>query len=176
MVRETITFSSVAYPEPQIFTIDSDFYEPTFRNGFGSQHPIVPPSLNYLNLPPKTFNLLTTMAVIRQDEVYGPQSPELSDPSPISTPTMNVSTIDGWETPHTTTDDNTFYSEGEPRRVYWDSTSYETFDSNEPIQISLASSPSSTPPPPRRQNRKLSTGMSFPKKEAASQHTCEACG
>ena len=31
---------------------------------------------------------------------------------------MNVGTIDDWESTHTTTDDATFYSEDEPRRVY----------------------------------------------------------
>ena len=74
---------------------------------------------------------------------------------------MNVSTIEGWDTTHTTTDDATFYTSHEPRIVYWDISSSDTFDSNEPRNVSVASSPSSTPPPPRRQ--KLSIGMSFPK-------------
>ena len=108
MEREAITTSSVASPEPQIVTIDSDSNEPTFLYGFVHQNPYVPPSLNDLNLPPNHFNVLTTMAVIRQDEEDSPQSPEPSDPSPISTLPMNVSTIEGWETQHTTTDDNTF--------------------------------------------------------------------
>ena len=64
MAKETIIISSVASPEPQIVTIDSDSNEPTFSNGFGHQHPIVPPSLNDLNFPPNPFNVLTTMAVI----------------------------------------------------------------------------------------------------------------
>ena len=110
MEKEAITISSVASPEPQIVTIDSDSNEPTFPYRFGHQNPIVPPSLNDLNLPPNPFKVLATMAVFRQDEEGSPQSPEASDPSPISTPPMNVSTIEGWETPHTTTDDNTFYS------------------------------------------------------------------
>ena len=119
MEREAITISSVASPEPQIITIDSDSNEPTFPNEFGTQHPIVPPSLNDLKLPPNTFNVLATMAVIQQDQGVSPQSPEASDPSPISTPAMNVNTIEGWETPHTTTDDNTFYSsENEPTETY----------------------------------------------------------
>ena len=88
---------------------------------------------------------------------------------------MKVSTIDGWETTRTTTDDATFYTDNEPRRVYWDICSSETFDSNEPRNEPIASSPSSTPPPPRRQKRKLSIGMSFPNKGGVSQHTCEAC-
>ena len=164
IAKETITISSVLSPEPQIVTIDSDSNEPTIRYGFGNQHPIVPPNLNDLNLPHNPFNVLATMAVIRQDEEHSPQSTEPSDPSPISTPPMNVSTLEGWETPHTTTDDNTFISQGEPRRVYCDIFPNETFDSNELRQVSSASSPSSTPPPPRRRKRKLSMGMASPQK------------
>ena len=116
---ETITISSVASLEPQIGTIDSDSNEPTFPYAFGAQYPIVPPSLNDLNLPPNPFNVLATMTVIQQDQEQSPQLPETSDPSPISTPPMNLSTIDDWETTHTTTDDNTFYSfDNDPRRVY----------------------------------------------------------
>ena len=175
MARETITTSSVASPEPQIITIDSDSNETTFPCGLCNQHPIVPRGLNDLNLPPIPFNVLATMAEIQQDEEYSPQSLEPSDPSPISTPTINLSTIEGWETPHTTTDDNTLCFENEPRRVYWHTSSIETFDSNEPRQVSFNSSPSSTPPPPPRQ-KKLSMGMYFPQKKGVSQHTCEACG
>ena len=163
MDPETITISSVASPEPQIVTIESDSNEPTFTYAFGAQHPIMPPSLNDLNLPANPFNVLATMAVIQQDQEDSPQSPEPSDPSPISTPPMNISTIEGWETPHTTTDDNTFYSsENEPRRVYWDSSPNETFESNEPRQVYPVGSPPSTPPPPPRRKRRLSIGMSFP--------------
>ena len=160
---ETITISSVASLEPRRVTIDSDSNEPTLPYAFGTQHPIVPPSLNDLNLPPNPFNVLATMAVIQQPQADSPQSPRPSDPSPISTPPMNLSTIEGWETPHTTTDDNTFCSsESEPRRVYWDFSADETFESNEPRQIYPTGSPSSTPPPPPRQKRGLSMGMSFP--------------
>ena len=178
MEREIITISSVASPEPRIVNLESDSNDPTIPYGFGSQQPIVPPSLNDLNLPPNHFNVLATMTEIRADEAYSPQSPEPSDPSPNSTPPMNVSTIEGWETPCTTTDDNTFYSsENEPRRVYWDFSPNETLYSNEPRRVLFASSPSSTPAlPPRRQKRKLSVGMSFPQNAGVSQHTCEACG
>ena len=177
MQREAITISSVASPEPQIVTIDSASNEPTFPYGFGHQNPTKPPNLNDLNLLPNPFDVLATMTVIRQVEEESPKSPEPFDPSPNSTPPMNVSTIEGWETPHTTTDDITFYSsEGEPRRVYCDFSPNEIFDSNEPRHISVASSPSSTPPPPPRQKRRMSKGMSFPQKGGVSQHTCEACG
>ena len=91
---ESITISSVASPEPQIVTIDSDSNEPTFPYAFGTQHPIVPPSLNDVNMPPNPFNVLATMAVIQQDQEDSPHSPDPSDPSPISTPPMNLSTID----------------------------------------------------------------------------------
>ena len=176
MEREVITISSVVSPEPRIVTLDSDCNDPTIPYGFDNQQPIVPLGLNDLNLPPNPFNVLATMTVIRVDDESRPQSPEPSIPSPISTPPMNVSTIEAWDTTHTTTDDATFYTDDEPRRVYWDISSSDTFDSNEPRNVSVASSPSSTPPPPRRQRRKLSIGMSFPKKEGVSQHTCEACG
>ena len=141
---------------------DSDSLIPTVPYGFGNQHPIVPPSLNDLNLPPNPFNVLATMAVIQLDEEYSPQSAEPYNLSPICTPPMNLGTIEGCEIPLTSTDDNTFYFEGEPRWVYWDSSPNETIDSNEPRQVFSASSPSSTPPPPPRQKRTLSMGMSFP--------------
>ena len=177
MEREVITISSVASPEPRIVTLDSDPNDPTMSYGFGNQHPIVPPSLNDLNLPPNTFNVLATMAIIQGDERDSPQSPEPSIPSPISSHPMTISTTEGYETHHTTTDDNTFYSsENEPRRVYWDIYSSDNFESNEPKNVSVASSPSSTPPPPRRQKRKISMGMPFPQKGGVSQHTCKACG
>ena len=161
MEREVITISST---EPRIVTLDSDSNDATIPFGFDSQQPVVPPSLNDLNLPPNPFNVLATMAVVRVDDAYSPPSPEPSIPSQISTPPMNVSTIEGWDTTHTTTDDATFYTDDEPRRVYGDISSSDTFDSNEPRNVSVASSPSSTPPPPRRQKGKLSIGMSFPKK------------
>ena len=176
MEREVITISSVASPEPRIVTLDSNWNDTTIPYGFGNQQPIVPPSLNDLNLPPNPFSVLETMAVIRVDDEYSPQSLEPTIPSPISTPPMTVSTIEGWDTTHTTTDNDTFYTDDEPRRVYWDISSTDTFDSNEPRNVSVASSHSSTPPPPPRQKRRLSIRMSFPKKRGLSQHTCEACG
>ena len=176
MEREVITISSVASPEPRIVTLDSDSNHPTIPYVFGSQQPIVPPSLNDLFLPPNLFNVLATMAVIRADDACSPQSPQLSIPSPISTPPMNFNNIEGWDTTYTTTDNATFYTDVEPRRVYWHISSSETFDTNEPRNVSVASSTCSTPPPPGRQKRKLSKRMSFHKKGGVSQHTCEACG
>ena len=169
MARETITISSVASAEPQIATLDSNSNKRTFPYGFGKKHLIMPPSFSDINLPQNPFNV-ATMTVIRQDEECSPQSMEPSDPSPISTPPLNLRSIEGWETRHTTTDDKTFYFEGEPRRVYWDISSNETFDSNEPRQVSFASSPSFTPPPPRRQQRKLTMGMSFQKLGSVAVH------
>ena len=176
------SISSIASPEPRIFTIDDNSNEPTMPYGFGRQLPIVPPSLIDLNLLPNPFNILNTMAVVTQtqddNEQYSPESPEPSLPSPISTPPMNVSAYTSWGTPHTTTDDNTFYSEDEPRRVHWTSPLGETFESeDEPRRIYvLSTSPSTPPSPPRRQKRKLSLGMSFPKEGGVSQQDCEACG
>ena len=45
------SISSIASTEPHIFTIDDDSNEPTIPYGFGHQVPIIPPSLNDLNLP-----------------------------------------------------------------------------------------------------------------------------
>ena len=108
--REMPTVSSVTSPEPEIVTLDDYSNDPTFPYGFGAQQPIVPPSLNDVNRPLNPFNILAAMTVVQQnltqrDDIYSPQSREPSEP--ISLPPMNLSTIDGWETPHTTTDDNT---------------------------------------------------------------------
>ena len=123
--------------------------------GFGRQVPIVLTSLNDLNLPPNPFNILATMAVVNHehDYIYSPQSPEPSEPSPKSTPPMNVSTFDSWETSYTTTEDNTFCSSDEPWRIYF-----------------LPPSPSSPPSARRKMKRKLEMGMSFPKKGSVAAH------
>ena len=94
-------------------------------------------------------------------------------PSPILSPPMNVSTFDSWKTSYTTTDDNTFHTSDEPRRVYWNLSSSDTFDSNEPRYPSIASGLSSTTPPspPRKIKRKLEVGMSFRKKEGECRST-----
>ena len=156
-----ISTSFIPSPEPQIVTIDSDFNEPKMPYGFGRQLPIIQPYLNNLNLPPNLFNILTIMAVVNQgdgyDENYSPQSPVPSEPSAFSTPPMNVSTFDCWETSHTTTDDNKFYSDDEPGEFFLPSTH-------------------TPPPPPRKLKRKMSFGMSFPKTGGVSQHVREACG
>ena len=119
--------------------------------GFGRQLRNIPRSLNDLNLLPTPIIIPATMAVANptaegHDENYSPQLTEPSEPSPMSTPPMNLSKIEGWETPHTTTDDNTLYSDDEPRRIYF-----------------LLSDPSPRPPP-RKLKTKLSLRMSFPKK------------
>ena len=76
--RKMISISSIASPEPQIVTIDDDSNEPTMPYGFGRQLPIIPPSLNDLNLPPNLFTILATMAVASNteetnDDNYTPQ-------------------------------------------------------------------------------------------------------
>ena len=175
------SISTIASPQPHIFTIDDDSNEPTIPYGFGRQLPIVPPSLNDLNLPPNPFNILGTMAVVHQtqnphDDNYSPQSPEPSELSSISSPSMNVSAFKSLETSYTSTDNNTFYTSDEPRRVYWDLSSDDDLGSSVSRNPSVASSPCGTPAPPRAQKRKLSLGMSFPKKVGVSQHICDACG
>ena len=107
------TIASVASQEPDIVTFDDDSNNSKFPYGFGAQQPIALLSLNDHNLPPNPFNILAAMTVAQQnptqhDDNYSPHLPEPSDPSPISTPPMNVSTFDSRETPQTTTDDNTF--------------------------------------------------------------------
>ena len=158
--REMITISYLASLWPQIVIIQSDSNEPTMAYVFGRQLPFIPPSLKDLNLPPNQLNRLATMAVASpteegHDKNYIPQSPEPSEPSTISTPPLNLSTIDGWETPHTTRDDITFYSEDKPRRIWF-----------------LPSIPSS--PPPRKLKRKLSFGVTIRKRGGVSQHVCVA--
>ena len=98
--RETISMSSIASPDPHIVTIDSDSNETPKPYGFGRQLPCISPNLNDLNLPPNQFKSLATTAVVNPaehdyDENYSPQSPEPSEPSPISTPPMNINSIDG---------------------------------------------------------------------------------
>ena len=156
--------STIASPQPYIFTIHDDSNEPTIPYGFGRQLPTFLPSLNDLNLPPNPFNILATRALENStgdanDDNYSPQSPEPSEPTPISTPPMNVSDFNSWKTSYTTTDNDTFYSSDEPRRIYF-----------------FLPSPASPPSPPRKLKRRLSLRMSFPKEGGVSQHICEACG
>ena len=118
------TVSSVASLEPEIVTLNDESNEPTVPYGFARQLPSIPPNLNDLNRPSNPFNVLATMTVVNSAEdgyhdSYSPKSPEPSEPSPISTPPMNISTIDGWDTPHTMTDNNTFNSDDEHRINYF---------------------------------------------------------
>ena len=145
------SISTIASPQPYILTINDDSNEPTIPYGFGRQLPIVPPSQNDLNLPPNPFNILAKMAIANNtedanDDNYSPQSPETSEPSSISTPPMNVSAFNSWETSYTTTDNDNFYLSDVPRRIYF-----------------LPPSPASPPSPPRKLKRRLSLGMSLPK-------------
>ena len=142
--REMISISAIASPETQIVTIDDNSNELTMPYGFGRQLPIFPPSLNDLNLLPNPFNILATMAIANNtedanDNNYSPESPEPSELSPISTRPMNVSAFNSWETSYTTTNNDTFHSSDEPRRINF-----------------LPPTPSPPPSPPRNQeNEKL---------------------
>ena len=116
------SISTIATPQLYIFTINDDSNEPTIPYGFRRQLPNNLPRLNGLNLPPNPFNIMATMAIANNtgdadDDNYSPQSPEPSEPSPISTPPMNVSAFNSWETSYTTTDNDTFYSSDETRRI-----------------------------------------------------------
>ena len=123
--------------------------------GFGRQLPIVPPSLNDLNLPPNPFKIQATMAVASNteetnDDNYSPQSPDPSELSSISTPPMNVSAFNSWETSYTTTDDDTFHSSDEPRRIYF-----------------LPPSPSPPASPPRKAEKKVEPGNVLSKRRGS---------
>ena len=144
--KEMIEIIEVCSPEPNNITIESNSNEPTMPYRFKQQLPIMPPSLNDLNWSTNPFNILASLAVVRltalrPDERYSPQSPELSDSSPILKHPMNLSTVEGWET---SSEVSTFDSEDEPRRIY----------------LLSKSAPS---PPPRKQRRKRSIGMLFAK-------------
>ena len=94
---DKIKLSSIASSEPQIH---SDSNKPTMPYGFGRQLPSIPPGLIDLNLPPNLFIILATMAIANPtaegpDKNYSPQSSEPLEPSPIITPQMNPSTIEG---------------------------------------------------------------------------------
>ena len=144
--RERISTSSISSPEPQIVTIDDDSNEPTMPYGFRRQLPIVPSSLNNLNLPPNPFNILATMAIANNTQEangnnYSPELPDTSVPSSKSTPPMNISAFNSWETSYTTTDDDTFHSSDETRRIYF-----------------LPPSPSPPPSPPQRHKKEVEPG------------------
>ena len=144
----------------------SNSTEPTVPFGFGRQLPIVPPSLNDLNLPPNLFNVLATMAIANNtedanDDNYILQSSEPSEPYPISTPPMNVSACNSWETSYTTTDNDTFYSSDEPRRIFFST------------KFCIATV---TAPKTEETIEPGSLGMSIPKEGGVSQRVCEACG
>ena len=82
---------------------------------------------------------------------------------------MNLITIEGWETPATSTDNATLCAEDEQRRTFWDIFSSDTVDSKKPEPQSLTSSPSFTPPPPRRKKNRA-RGCLFLKRGIAASH------
>ena len=148
---------------PVFFTINDDSNEPTIPYGFGRQLPIVPPSLSDLNLPPNPFNILAKMAIatntgVANDDNYSPQSPEPSDPSPISTPPMNVSATNSWETSYTTTENDTFYSNGRAQK--------DLFSSSKSCITAITSAKA----------KKFEPGNVLSKRGGVSQYICEACG
>ena len=115
LVREIITISSVATPEPQIVSIASNSNEPTIQYGYGRRAPNILPCLNHLNLPLNPCNVMTPkpLAAINERGTYAPAA----DDSPTSTTTftkseiltssMIVSTVDAWER---SSDVGAFYS------------------------------------------------------------------
>ena len=143
---------------------------PTTPYGYGRQNTIVPSILNDLNLPCNPFNMLATMEVMQaepttHDKHHTPQSPEPSELSPISTASMNRSTIDIWKTSHATRDDNTFHSEDEPRKIYVSLNGTCQLD-EEPRGILLEQCSPFTLPTPK-QKRKLSMWISLQKRRGS---------
>ena len=72
-----LTLFPVTSHKQKIVKIEAHSNEPTITYVYGIQQPIVPPSLNYLILPPDTIKILATMAVIQadptqSDEDYSP--------------------------------------------------------------------------------------------------------
>ena len=80
------------------------------HTGSETSNRLSPHSLNDLNLPPNPLNVLATTAVVQPKEECSPPSLEPSEPSPISTPPMNLITIESWKTPHISTNIAIFYS------------------------------------------------------------------
>ena len=155
-LSEHHTAGMLASPKHHIFTVNDDSNDPTIPYGFGRQLPIVPPSLNDMNLPPNPINILATMTVSNNTEDanidnYSPQSLELHELSSISTPPMNVSTLNSWDTSYTSTRGNTFHSKDEARRIYF-----------------LPTSPSSPPSPPRKLKREPGNVLSKRKRSVAA--------
>ena len=162
--QEMTKLSSIASHGPQMITIDSDSNEPTMPYRFGRKLPIIPPSLNDLNLPPDPFNILATMAVAdliaeRYDERFSPQT------------TGAVGTVTGIDAP-----DEPQHNWGMGETTYDNGWSYIWYIllwwwSPEKLYPTFQSFPT---PSPWKLKRELSLGMSFPKREGASQHICEA--
>ena len=101
LAREVNTISSVASPEPQIVTIESNSNEPTIPYGHGWQVPIIPLSLIDFNLPLNPFNVMTciSLAPITEAQLHhveidlSPIQEDVIDVTDISTPSMLVSSI-----------------------------------------------------------------------------------
>ena len=157
------SISTIASPQPYIFTINDDSNEPTIPYGFGRQLPIVPPRLNDLNLPPNPFNILATMAIGNKtadanDDNYSPQSPEPSEPSPISTPLMNLSAFNSWEM---SDNDWQWYL-----LIKWRAP--ENLFSSTKSCIATVTAP--------KTDEKIEPGNVLSKTGGVLQHVCEACG
>ena len=139
---EAITISTNTSPRPRNNTLSLDSKDPTTPCSYERQNPIATPILNDLNLPCNLFNMLAPMEVMHAEPIthhkhHSPQSSEPSEQSPISTAPMNRSTIDGRKTAHATTDDNTFHSEDELRKILLDVSPNGTFQSYEELRVIL---------------------------------------
>ena len=75
--RELPTLFLVTSPEPDIVILDANSSDATLPYGFGAQQPLVPLSLNDLNLPTNLCNILAGMTVVQlnpvqHDKKYSP--------------------------------------------------------------------------------------------------------
>ena len=122
MARELITVSSIASLEPQIMTKESDSNKPTIPCGYARQVPIIPLSLNDLNLPLDPFSVMTSLSLAPITEAQLPNAripsipieEDAFDVTDKSLPSMLVSSINRW---WTSLYDGTF-DFGEPRRIF----------------------------------------------------------
>ena len=77
LAREVVTISTIASAEPHIVTTESNSNEHTRPYGYGRQQTFTIPSLNDLNLPVNTFNVLMPVSLPSWTDAQGPKHSEL---------------------------------------------------------------------------------------------------
>ena len=155
MAKEIITITSVTSPEPENVTIESDSDDLSIPYGYGRQVPVVLP-IHELDLPIKAFNVRMSITLAPTTET--PEYHRANHDSPISTAPFDifdkskqsimVNTGDVWETRRRA---HSTRMSHEDSLWHWSPTQHNS-------------------------ERKLSLGVSFPKKKGTLQHGCRACG